>query len=119
MLAREPWQIRTLNVLEQVFEERLRQVAQYGHNEDLENGTGPNARWLLPASSNPAKVLQEQFREEYEEHEAATGKPTWMHLVREELAEAAESDNPERLAEELLQLAALAVSWVEKLENRP
>ena len=41
MLAKHKWQIKTLTVLERVFEERTRQVAQYGHNEEIEDGFGP------------------------------------------------------------------------------
>ena len=118
MLAKEKWQIETIAVLDEVFAERVRQVKRYGQNDDLDNGTGPEVRWALPASSNSATVLQEQFREQYEEYEEETGKPTWAHLVREEVAEAFQEDDPERLAEELTQVAALCVSWVETLRKK-
>lgn len=119
MLAREKWQIKTIAVLEKVFEERCRQVAQYGHNEDLEDGTGKDVVWLSPYSQEPAWANQEDFREDYEawkqNPENPTGKPTWVHLVREEIAEAFElaGDDPEFVAE-ILQVAALCVSWAEK-----
>ena len=73
MLAREKWQIKTIAVLEEVFKERERQVAQYGHNEDIVDGTGPDTRWALPASSNSAEVLEKMFREDYEDFEDETG----------------------------------------------
>jgi hypothetical protein len=114
MLAREKWQVKTIQVLDRVFEERIRQVAQYGHNEALEDGTGPSSQWLRPVSNIPARTIQESFRREYEEHELITGFPTWMHLIREEIAEAFEAGDEETLVEELLQVAALCVSWVEK-----
>ena len=41
-----------------------------------------------------------------------------MHLVREEVAEAFAESDPARLREELIQVAALAVSWVEKIDAR-
>lgn len=115
MLAREKWQIRTIDVLERVFEERKRQMAQYGTNEDLEDGTGPDSPWLYPFDLAPAAEVQERFRADYEIVEETTGKPTWMHLVREELAEAFEmdGDDPEFVTE-ILQVAALCVSWAEK-----
>lgn len=114
MLARERWQVRTIEVLERVYDERLRQVAQYGHNEDLADGTGPEAAWLAPYSNDPATEVQHRFRAEYEGHELVQGLPTWMHLVREELAEAFQAGDTDELIEELIQVAALCVSWVEK-----
>jgi hypothetical protein len=116
MLARERWQAKTISVLERVFEERCRQVARYGHNEDLEDGFGPEMPWLRPANSTmSARRVQEAFREDYERHESETGRPTWMHLIREELAEMFESDPDDpATVEEALQVAALLVSWAEK-----
>lgn len=108
----------TSEVLELVRDERLRQLRRYGTNDDLADGTGLNVRWALPASSNRADVLEQQFREEYEEYEGENGIPTWMHLVREELAEAFKEDDVHRLGDELVQLAALCVSWVETLRSR-
>lgn len=115
MLAKEKWQVKTIEVLERVFEERVRQVAQYGHNEDLADGTGPDEQWLSPLNGNRAEEVQMWFRKDYEKHEEQTGKPTWMHLVREELAEAfeLEGDDP-AFVDEILQVAALCVSWAEK-----
>lgn len=125
MLAREKWQIKTIAVLEKVFEERVRQVARYGHNEELEDGTGPDVEWIQPFSWARASNIQQGFREGYEAYEIdpnnpVPGKPTWMHLVREEIAEAFElaGDDPEFVTE-ILQVAALCVSWAEKKIDDP
>lgn len=121
MLAREKWQIGTLQVLEEVFEERKRQVARYGHNDDKADGTGPDVRWMAHTDVNldlrTAKEIEAAFRAEYDRNGGDAGA-TWMHLVREELAESFAEDDPERLEAELLQLAALAVSWVESIRKR-
>lgn len=114
MLAREKWQVKTITVLERVFEERVRQVAKYGHNEDLEDGVGPDLFWLLPLSDANNTEAQAAFRQEYEQRELIDGNPTWMHLVREEMAEAMQAGTVDELVAELLQVAALCVSWVEK-----
>lgn len=111
------WVDGMTDVLKLVARERVEQVCRYGHNDDLENGTGPDVRWLLANNLNQASDVEELFRENYEEHEAKHGKPTWMHLVREEIAEAFQESDPERLAEELIQVAALCVSWVETLRK--
>ena len=113
---------RTLRVLGDVAQERVRQRARYGRKQDLEDGTGPGVRWLRNTSAHldllNAEQIQVQLRREYEAYEAQHGEPTWMHLVREEIAEAFQEEHPVRLREELLQVAALAVSWVEALDAR-
>lgn len=106
---------RTRVVLERVFEERQAQEARYGEvNTTCQSGTGPNVRWLLPLHGGSATQIEMLLREDYEafEDEAPV---TWLHLVREEIAEAFKEDDPARLAEELIQVAALCVSWVERL----
>lgn len=109
----------TIDVLDAVRAERTRQFAKYGTNSDIEDGTGPNTAWLGHlASYLPAKAIEGELRQNYEEYEAETGKPTWVHLVLEEVAEAFAEDDPVRLREELVQVAALAVSWIEKLDER-
>jgi hypothetical protein len=112
------WKNGTVEVLGMVMREREQQVARYGHNQDLENGTGPEVLWLgnthAYLSALPAERIELALRKEYERHE----QPTWMHLVREEIAEAFKEDDPTRLEEELIQVAALCVSWVEKLRIR-
>jgi hypothetical protein len=111
----------TQRVLNDVAAERGRQVRRYGDNDDLEDGTGPNVRWLgryCLTESDPAKQIELSVRSDYEEHERENGKPTWMHLVREEVAEAFAESDPTRLRAELIQVAALAVSWIEKLDAR-
>lgn len=120
MLAREKWQIETVRVLDEVFEERVRQEKRYGHvNDELYDGTGPEVRWLLGVEdAMPAKEIAARLRTAYEEFEAETGHPTWLHLVLEEVAESFECDTADRLEEELLQVAALCVSWVERLRKR-
>lgn len=121
MLAREKWQIDTLQVLEEVFEERKRQVARYGHNDDKADGTGPGVRWMAHTDVNldlrTATEIEAAFRAEYDRNGGDEGA-TWMHLVREELAESFAEDDPDRLEAELLQLAGLAVSWIESIRKR-
>lgn len=106
-------------VLELVRQERGRQEIHYGHVNDLfEDGTGPDVQWLYPMGYGSASEIQKCFRLDYEDHETYVGLLTWMHLVREEVAEAFQESDPDRLAEELIQIAALCVSWVERIRAR-
>lgn len=113
---------QTTEVLREVRDERAHQFSRYGSNSDLEDGTGPEEPWLgQELDSNgllPARHIEQCFRQDYTDHEGATGLPTWMHLVREEVAEAFMENDLQHLRQELLQVAALAVSWIEKLDAR-
>lgn len=105
-------------VLQDLRAERARQFARYGDNADLVDGVGPTARWLQPYSGDTAAVVERRFRDDYEEYEKDHGAPTWARLLREELAEALAEADPAKLRAELLQVAALSVSWIEKLDAR-
>ena len=114
-----PWNLecQTDVVLGDVKAERARQFARYGSNTDLDDGTGEP--WLLPLSLEDPRHIEASFRTDYEVYEALhDGKPTWMHLVREEVAEAFAEEDPARLRAEIIQIAALCVSWAEKIDAR-
>ena len=112
----QTFRCQTWMVLDDIRAERARQFAQYGTNEDLQDGTGEP--WLAPLSMEDAAHIEQALRFDYEVYEKTRGKITWMHLVREEVTEAFAEMDPERLREEVIQLAALCVSWVEKMDAR-
>lgn len=121
------WVDGHLGAMRLVTQERARQVARYGLNRDLADGTGPDACWAEPVIDVAQSAysggfdntdVQKILRGDYEHHEHQHGAPTWMHLVREEVAEAFQESDPERLEEELVQVAALCVSWIETLHSR-
>lgn len=119
LLHRDPqWVTETRLVLNLVLAERKRQVARYGFNEALKDGTGPDSKWLYPFTGMSAQEIEPVLRQEYVNFEARHGLPTWLHLVREEIAEAFQETNPERLTAELIQVAALCVSWIERIRAR-
>lgn len=107
---------QTGSVLNEVADERAAQYARYGTNENLAYGTGET--WLEPLTNLNAFHIEAVLRKDYEHREATTGQPTFMHLLREEMAEAMTETNPEILRAELLQVAAVAISWVEKIDRR-
>lgn len=119
MLAREKWQIKTIAVLERVFEERVHQMAKHGAAmRDLPDFPSPHNHWLAGTSTAlhllNGKEIEQVFRAEYEEA-TAEGRLTRMHLVREELAEAFAEVDPDSptFVDEILQVAALCVQWAE------
>lgn len=111
---------RREQVLHLIREERTRQIQQYGSNAELALGFGGtvSSPWLSPFSSNRADEVQRMFRRDYERHVEVHGEPTWMHLIREEVAELFETTHRDTLIDEAVQVAALCVSLVElMLEN--
>lgn len=120
MIAKTKDQVKTVTVLEMVFDERVRQNAQHGDAMvHMEDGTGPTVQWLYPINTNRADIIEKALRRNYDITRAVdnghpTGALTRMHLVREEIAEAfeREGDDPEFIAE-IIQVAALCVQWVE------
>lgn len=109
---------KTRSVLQDVLEERRRQFTRYGDNEDLADGTGPETRWLAPYTGDSAADIERRLRNDYLDYEEENGKPTWVHLVREEISESFVETSPDRLYAELIQVAALCVSWGEKIRAR-
>jgi len=105
-------------VLHLVRDERTRQIQQYGTNDDIELGFGSSVSsypWLTPFHPATAVEAQRVFRWDYEGYVQIHGKPTWMHLIREEVAELFEVHRREDAIAEAIQVAALCVSLVELL----
>lgn len=122
---------KTREIFEFILKERAYQEGKYpGVNDHLADGTGPEVTWLHTSgprgmghevdANDTAESLEILLRVDYETFEKMSpdGRVTWMHLVREEIAEAFQESDPVRLFEELVQVAALAISWLERLRAR-
>lgn len=94
-----------LNVLREVRKERTRQQEKWGE-QNHPNGTGgyERVREMLVAKQNENLAFN-------------TGNGTWLHILHEEVAEAFAEESPERLRQELIQVAAVAVAWVEAIDR--
>ncbi|XVS66055.1 hypothetical protein ACQPYE_08380 [Actinosynnema sp. CA-299493] len=94
----------TNNALSLVRGERISQDAQWGV-QDHPDGTGP--------------AFAETLREHrgFMANAELFGVLTWRDILVEELLEALCEKDPERLGEELVQLAAVAVAWREHLHR--
>ena len=108
----------TVQVLQKVWGERSRQFQLHGDNREQESGTGPEVPWAAPLAGFTgagAQRLESALRRGYNGVEAGGKLVTWLEILREEFAEVAAENDTKRLAEELVQVAAVAVSWAEKL----
>lgn len=109
---------RRERVLHMIRTERTRQIGLYGDNDTNLLGFGSNVSaypWLAPYSDEQAADVQQAFRQDYEQYVQSHGEPTWMHLIREEVAELFECERYDDAIAEAVQVAALCVSLVEHL----
>lgn len=92
-------------VLADIAAERAAQDEMWGLGEHPD-GTGPERA----AAADRAK-------REVEEAKAGRGV-TWRHILHEEVLEAFAEDDPALLRAELVQVAAVAVKWIQSLDRR-
>jgi hypothetical protein len=92
-------------LLADVAAERAAQDDMWGVQE-LPDGTGPDRT----ADADRAKQAVADA--------AADGSLTWRHILHEEVLEAFAESDPEKLRAELVQVAAVAVKWVQALDRR-
>lgn len=93
-------------VIAEVISERLRQHATHGQ-QNLPDGTG--GTWREVDRKAAREACDFATRE---------NRLTWLHVLEEEVAEALAETDPARLRAELVQVAAVAVQWIEALDRR-
>ena len=94
-----------LAVLGEVRAERMSQEAKWGQQNHA-NGTG-----------KPGDKAEADFARAACEGAFASGAGTYRDILLEEVAEAFAESDPHLLRTELLQVAAVAVAWVEKIDR--
>lgn len=94
---------RLEDVLDAVHREREVQHEKWGQ-QDHPDGTGGYAAEIR------ARIMRRDCDQAF-----ANGRGTFRHILDEEVAEALAETDPEKLKAELIQVAAVAVAWVEKL----
>ncbi|MEU6415286.1 hypothetical protein [Microbispora sp. NPDC046933] len=92
-------------VLTDVAAERAAQDAMWGPQEHPD-GTGPAYE---PEADLAKRAVTDA---------SAEGRPTWRHILHEEVLEAFAEDDADRLRTEPIQVAAVAVKWVQDLDRR-
>lgn len=95
----------TESVLREVLAERQRQDAKWGeqnHPDDTSVDDEPWADWAREDCDRAAR----------------DGKLTWRLILGEEVWEAFAETDPVKLRAELIQVAAVAVNWVEAIDRR-
>lgn len=96
----------TKGVLNEVHKERREQDKRWGE-QNHQDGTG--GKWAYEKSED-VKALCDQSR--------IDGQLSWSDILNEELCEAFAEDDQDKLRAELIQVAAVAVAWIECIDRR-
>lgn len=114
---------RSAYVLEEVSQERVRQDEKWGE-QNHPNGTGDDVPMLhgepipkpheqvAPTMGSLAYTAR-RVTDKY----AKNGALTYADILLEEVGEALAEHHPAALRAELIQVAAVAVAWVEKIDR--
>jgi hypothetical protein len=103
--------VETWEVLAEVAGERARQDQIWGV-QDLPNGTGPSNSMFGVRLDKFATTVRRAC-----EQAAETDTTTWLLIAAEEAFEAFSTLDPRLLREEVIQLAAVCVAWVECIDR--
>ena len=96
----------TFTVLGEIANERVRQDEKWGE-QNHRNGNNVAG----------AKLFADRARQACEEaFEADAG--SWRHILEEKVAEALAAETEVELREELIQVAAVTVAWIECMDRR-
>lgn len=96
----------TQAVLAAIRHERARQDARWGE----QNHPDGSASYFRPEADLLRRFAEDAVRE---------GRLSWRHILDEEVAEARAEHEPKLLVGELVQVAAVAVGWIESILRRP
>lgn len=96
----------TRNVLAEVASERRRQDDKFGEQNHRDGADGAN--------SLVCGQLAEVMRDANEDRESRS----WTAILLEEAYEAGAETDPARIRAELVQVAAVAVAWIEAIDRR-
>ncbi|WP_368681023.1 hypothetical protein R1X32_42665 [Rhodococcus opacus] len=93
-----------LKILNEIRAERARQDEKWGEQNHLD-GTGPAFQWLADGARERCQMA------------ASFGLVSFKDILEEEVFEAFAESDPTKLRAELIQVAAVTVAWVEKLDR--
>jgi len=102
------------DVLEEVLNERMRQEEKWGE-QNHPDGTGPGVEL-----DNRHGLYMDELANVHKNNTdlaAKYGDLTYKDIFLEEVFEALAEEDKEKLREELVQTAAVAVAWIEKIDR--
>jgi hypothetical protein len=112
------------SILAELAAERARQTAKHGDQSHLANGTSPHTMFRdMPVVQRGARAdhiadWAKARCKAASQNEGGDGSITFEHILTEEWAEAIAESDPRALRAELVQVAAVAVQWIEAIDAR-
>lgn len=94
-------------LVDDLVDELDRADTRFGNQFEIPDGTG--AAWQKHEADLSRMACQSAF---------STGDGTWHAVLHEEVMEAFAESDPEALRAELLQVAAVAIRWIDALDHR-
>lgn len=104
-------------VLHEVMNERIRQDTRWG-DQSHPDGTGGNVMEKGVAHGRSSFGMNADAARNYATYAAEFGVLTWADILREEFYEALAESDQDKLRAELVQVAAVAVAWIEAIDRR-
>lgn len=105
---------RSATAIRDALFERVRQFKKWGDQSH------PCVPWELPGRGWDEKTVAESLERAAKkdcDREFKAGRGTWWHIAHEELCEVLAAP-PEKRREELVQLTAVCLAWLEDLDNK-
>ena len=96
-------------IINKIVEERNRQIDKWGI-QDL-----PSVKGYIPAVYYNIPTMEEA--KEVCDDRARIKQLTWADILLEEVCEVVEAPNDENRIEELTQIAAVCISWIENIKQ--
>lgn len=107
--------ITTDRVLQEVLAERIQQDETWGE-QNHPDGTGPRTAAIVGMLCHADEAAT--YARAACQAAARRGETTWRLVFAEEVLEALAESDPAKLRAELVQVAAVAVAWVEAIDRR-
>lgn len=109
-------ELALVGILDEIRKERVRQHAKWGE-QNIPDGTGPNR--LLFGRTETDLSYRQLRNEAIRTTDAATdlGILSYSDIMLEEVFEALFEKDQEPLRAELIQCAAVAVQWIQKIDR--
>jgi hypothetical protein len=113
-------EVRMRHIGREVLDEVERSIAKHGVQDHVGMGTGSHRIPLVvidPGAGTAIAARLAQRAKAATDKASESGKVTWRHILLKEVFEAIASDDPFELRAELVQIAAVAVKMVDRVDE--
>lgn len=103
-------------IIKQIIDERKRQLKKWGeHNEN--HPSIDEGAWMDGELSAYYGILPEEDAKAQCDFRFGKKQGTWADIFLEEVSEAIHAPSPEKMKEELIQVIAVGIAWVQSIDR--